>query len=97
MDPNYHARQLTSPAGYNVFSGPLRQRGSGIGALAIGAVRYVAPLILPLAAKIGKQFVSHVAPELADVVTGKTKAKSALKRAATKTILTQFGGGRRRS
>ena len=89
MDPNYHLRQAAS---YTPFSGPLRQRGRGIGAIAAGALRFAVPLVLPYVSKIGKSFINNISSDISNVVSGKTRARDALKKASLKTLTQQFGG-----
>ena len=86
---------------YPVFaSSSLRQRGSGVGPLVAGVSSVVLPIAkkyaLPFAKRVGKEFVRNAIPEIVDVVTGKTKAKAAVKRAAVKTVKKQLGAGGRR-
>ena len=86
---------------YPVFaSSSLRQRGSGVGPLVAGVTSVILPLAkkyaLQIAKRVGKEFVRNAVPEIVDVVTGKTKAKAAVKRAAVKTVKRQLGGARRR-
>lgn len=89
MDSRYN--QGTLP----VYSGALRQRGAGIGSLLGGISRFVIPLARKYALPIGKEFIRNAVPELVNVLEGKSKPKSAIKRATIKTVRKQVGGGRR--
>ena len=72
-----------------------RQRGSGFGTF-VGrtAIPILRKFVLPAAKRIGKELIQEAAPELLDVVSGKTKPKQALKNTAKKTVRKQFAGGR---
>ena len=88
----------------NYYRGPVRQRGSGIGSLALKVARHALPLlskyVLPSAKRVGKDFASNLLPEVVDVVTGRggepatsSSIKKAVKRAAGKTVKKQLGTG----
>ena len=88
----------------NYYRGPVRQRGSGIGSLAIKVARHALPLlskyVLPSAKRVGKDFALNLLPEVFDVVTGRggeattsSSIKKAVKRAAGKTVKKQLGTG----
>ena len=83
------------------FSGPVRQRGSALGSLALRAARFAMPFvskyIIPAAKRIGKEFAKNMLPEVVDIASGKTNVKKAVKRAATTTVKKQLGGGPKRS
>ena len=91
----YYARQAQLP----YFSaGSVRQRGSGIGALALGIGRVALPLvrnvILPAAKTIGKEFLREALPEAMEVLSKRKSPRQALKSTISKTISKQFGQGR---
>ena len=89
----------------NYYHGPVRQRGSGIGSLALTGARHALPLlskyVLPSAKRVGKDFALNLLPEVFDVVTGggrgeattSSSIKKAVKRAAGKTVRKQLGIG----
>lgn len=91
---------FTNQVNSNYFAGPGRQRGSGLGALALKAAGTAFPILQkylwPAAKRVGKNFLSELGPEVVGVVQGKTKVKKAVKRAARKTVKRQLGGGRRK-
>ncbi len=86
------------------YAGVGRQRGSGIGAVALGAGFSALPYLRPLAkravslgAKVGKQFVTDIAPELIDSFVHKRKPRgSRIRKAAASSLRAQIGRGRRR-
>ena len=86
------------------FRGPVRQRESGIGSLALKVDRLALPLlskyVLPSAKRVGKDFSLYLLPEVFDVVTGgrgeattSSTIKKAVKHAAGKTVRKQLGTG----
>ena len=88
----------------NYYRGPVIQRGSGIGSLALKVARHALPLlskyVLPSAKRVGKDFALNLLPEVFDVVTGRcgepatsSSIKKAVKRAAGKTVKKQLGTG----
>ena len=88
----------------NYYRGPVRQRGSGIGSLALKVARHALPLwskyVLPSAKRVGKDFALYLLPEVFDVVTGRggepattSSIKKAVKLAAGKTVKKQLGTG----
>ena len=88
----------------NYYRGSVRQRGSGIGSLALKVARHALPLlskyVLPSAKRVGKDFALNLLPEVFDVVTGRggepattSNIKKAVKRAAGKTVKKQLGTG----
>ncbi|MEM6402225.1 MAG: hypothetical protein AAF757_18680 [Cyanobacteria bacterium P01_D01_bin.116] len=83
----------------NYFTGQVRQRGSGLGALALKIGGTAFPIlkkyVLPAAKRVGKQFAMDLAPELLGVVDGSSSVKKAVKRAAKRTTKRQLGGGRK--
>ena len=88
----------------NYYRGPVRQRGSGLGSLALKVARHALPIfskyVLPSAKRVGKEFAVNLLPEVLDLVTGQeppSHFKKAIKRAAGKTVKKQLGtGGKRR-
>jgi hypothetical protein len=83
-----------------VFSGPLRQRGAGFGALAAGVGSVAIPLLrryaVPVVKRVGRQLLQAAIPELSAVIRGKKRGKAAIKSALKNTALKQLGGGKRR-
>ena len=83
------------------FSGHYRQRGSGLGALAMDIGRVAFPLsrkfIAPAAKRIGKDLLVQAAPELTDIATRKKTPKQALKNTVKNTIKKQVGAERSKS
>ena len=69
------------------YKGAVRQRGRGLGVAAYAVGRTAIPIIkkyiLPTAKRLGKIALTHAAPELIEVATGRSKTKDALKRVAT--------------
>lgn len=92
MDGYYQQQSLN-----NYFRGPVRQRGSGLGSLALRAVRvaipFVSKYVIPSAKRVGKEFIKQLVPEALEIVSGKSTVKKAVKRAATNTAKKQLGGG----
>ena len=99
MDAHYdfQIRQQHQPL---TFHGPARQFGSGgMGAFAMPMGRVAMPLIkkyvLPVAKEFGRNLVPSFVPELANIVSGKTRTRKAvrdvLKNSATKTIAKATG------
>ena len=85
--------------GYSLpyFKGVPRQRGRGIGALASTTARFSFPIlkkfVVPAAKKIGRDFVQAAAPEIGEVLAGRSSVKKALKRSTNNTLRKQVGGG----
>lgn len=85
--------------GYSLpyFKGVPRQRGRGIGALASTIARFSFPIlkkfVVPAAKKIGRDFVQAAAPEIGEVLAGRSSVKKALKRSTNNTLRKQVGGG----
>jgi hypothetical protein len=83
-----------------VFSGPLRQRGAGFGALAAGIGRVAIPLlrryVAPVAKSVGRNLLQAAVPELASVIRGKKRGRAAIKTVLKSTALKQLGGSKRR-
>lgn len=84
----------------NYYRGPVRQRGSGLGSLALKVARHALPIlskyVLPSAKRVGKEFAVNLLPEVLDLVTGQeppSHFKKAIKRAAGKTVKKQLGTG----
>ena len=85
--------------GYSLpyFKGVPRQRSRGIGALASTIARFSFPIlkkfVVPAAKKIGRDFVQAAAPEIGEVLAGRSSVKKALKRSTNNTLRKQVGGG----
>ena len=84
----------------NYYRGPVRQRGSGLGSLALKVARHALPIfskyVLPSAKRVGKEFAVNLLQEVFDLVTGQEPPlhfKKAIKRAAGKTVKKQLGTG----
>ena len=86
----------------NYYRGTVRQRGSGIGSLALKVACHALPLlskyVLPSAKRVGKDFALNLLPDLFDVVTGRggepatsPSIKKAVKHAAGKTVKKHLG------
>lgn len=79
------------------YYGPSRQRGSGLGTLALSVGRAAVPLLIkygiPAAKRIGGDFLENIMPGIADAIEGKTTMKRAISTAAKKTARKQLGGG----
>ena len=87
----------------NNYCCPVRQRGSGIGSLALKVARPALPrlskYVLPSVKSVGKDFALKLLPEVIDVVTGcreettSSNNKTAVKRAAGKIVKKQLRTG----
>ncbi len=92
----YYRNQARSAIPY--FSGPARQRGSGIGALVAGISRFALPFakqyVAPVAKQLGRELFRQAVPELLDVVTKKKAPRQAIKQTLVKTTRKQLGRGR---
>ena len=92
----YYQQQAQTP----YFSGHVRQRGSGIGALVAGVGRVALPFIkrvlFPAAKRFGRELLTQALPEVLDVVTKRKTPKQALQQTVRKTVRKQVGGGRKR-
>ena len=92
----YYRNQARSAIPY--FSGPARQRGSGIGALVAGISRFALPFakqyVAPVAKQLGRELFRQAVPELLDVVTKKKAPRQAIKQTLVKTARKQLGRGR---
>lgn len=86
------------------YAGVARQRGSGIGSLALGIGTAALPYVVPLAkkavslgAKVGKQFAADIAPELLDSLVSRRKPRgSEIRRVAAQSIRKQIGRGKKK-
>ncbi len=78
------------------FSGPIKQSGSGFGALVAGIGRVALPIIrkfiLPTAKRVGRELLTQSVPEIVDVISKRKTPKEALKRTLSKTAKAQIGG-----
>ncbi len=92
----YYRNQARSAIPY--FSGPARQRGSGIGALVAGVGRFALPFVkqyvAPAAKSFGRELIRQAVPELLDAVTKKKAPRQAIKQTLVKTTRKQLGRGR---
>ncbi len=92
-----HKSQPITGHGLPYFQGNFRQRGSGIGALAVGVSRFALPLIrryaVPAARKVARELFRQAVPEVMDVVTKQKTPKQAIRSTVAKTIKKQIGGG----
>ena len=77
-----------------------RQRGRGFGALArvIGrtAIPFLRKYIVPAATRVGADLLEFAVSEVADVVSGKKKFKTAAKNVGRQALRKQFGGGKKK-
>ena len=93
---NYYRQQNSQPH----FSSYARQKGAGIGALAVGIGRVALPfarkILLPAVKRIGRDFLSEANPEAIEVATKRKSVKQATKSAIKKTAKRQIGGGAKR-
>ena len=82
------------------YKGIGRRRGRGFGALAqvIGrtAIPFLRKYIVPAAKRVGADLFEFVVPEVADVVSGKKKFKTAAKSVGRQTLRKQLGGGKQK-
>ena len=80
------SRQLEIP----FYKGIGRQRGRGLGAVAqdIGrtSIPFLRKYIVPAAKRVGADLLEYAAPEIAEVVTGRKKFKTAAKSAGKSTL-----------
>ena len=77
-----------------------RQLGRGFGALAqvIGrtAIPFLRKYIVPAAKRVGADILEFAVPEIAEVVSGRKKIKTAAKSVGRQTLRKQLGEGSRR-
>ena len=77
-----------------------RQRGRGSGALAqvIGrtAIPFLRKFVVPAAKRLGADLLEFAVPEIAEVVSGRKKFKTAAKSVETQTLRKQLGEGSHR-
>ena len=77
-----------------------RQRGRGFGALAqvIGrtAIPFFRKYIVPAAKRVGAELLEFSVPEIAEVVSGRKKIKTASKSVGRQTLRKQLGSGSRK-
>ena len=82
------------------YKGIGRQRGRSFGALAqvIGktASPFLRKFIVPAAKRVGADLLEFAVPEVADVVSGKEKFKTAAKTVGRQTLRKQLGGGKQK-
>lgn len=82
------------------FQGSARQRGRGLGTMALSFGRSALPIfkkyILPTAKRLGQIALESAAPELLELAAGRTQPRAALKRVAQKTARSQLGNGPRK-
>lgn len=99
MDTNYHSNRIVSTrSNPSYFAGSVnRQYGSGIGsAVRIGLRSFVIPLAKKYGIPFAKNLLTSAAPEVLELIDGKTKPKAAIKRVVKNTIKKQVGAGRRK-
>ena len=92
----YYSKQIQLP----YYSGAARQRRSGLGALAATIGRFALPIfrnvLFPAAKKFTQNVVAEAAPEMINLIDGKTSIKRATKRTfaqASKKTLQRGSGG----
>ena len=82
------------------YKGIGRQRGRGFGVLAqvIGrtAIFFLTKYIVPAAKRVGVDLLEFAVPEVADVVSGKKKFKTAAKSVGRQTLRKQLEGGKQK-
>ena len=82
------------------YKGIGRQRGRGFGAPAqvFGrtAIPFLRKYIVPAAKRVGADLLEFAAPEVADVVSGKKKFKTAAKSVGRPTLRKQLGSGKQK-
>ena len=90
------SRQVEIP----YYRGVGRQRGRGFGALAQvngrTAIPFLRKYIIPAAKRVGADLLEFAVPEIAEVVIGRKKIKTAAKSAGRQTLRKQLGEGSRR-
>ena len=95
MDGYYQA-QVSSP----YFSGVPRQRGSGLGSLALSVARTALPIfrkfVLPTVKSVGKSLLTEAVPEMGEVLSGHQDLRSAARNTIKKTVRKQVGSARKR-
>ena len=91
------SRQVEIP----YYRGVGRQRGRGFGALArlIGRteIPFLRKYIVPAAKRVGADLLEFAAPEIAEVVSGGNKVKTAAESVRRQTLRKQFGIGSRKA
>ena len=82
------------------YKGIGRQRGRGFGDLAQvtgrTAIPFLKKFIVPAAKRVGADLLEFAVTEVADVVSGKKKVKTAAKRVGRQTLRKQLGGGKQK-
>ena len=90
------SRQVEIP----YYRGVGRQRGRGFGELAqvIGrtAIPFLLKYIVPATKRVGANLLEFAVPEIAEVVSGRKKFKTAAKSVGKQTLKKQLGEGSRR-
>lgn len=90
----YYNNQISTP----YFKGAVRQRGSGLGALAASIGRVAIPLfknvLFPTAKRFTQDLAIEALPELVNVVEGKSKIKKAAKQSIKKFVRKHAQRGR---
>ena len=92
----YYQNQLAMP----YFSGAPRQRGSGLGSLALSVARTAMPIfrkfVVPTLKSIGKDLVTEAVPEMGYALAGDKSLKEATRSTIKRTVKKQVGGARKR-
>ena len=83
MDINYYSNQIGGGS-LPVYSGALRQRGAGIGALVAGVSTFAIPLARKYVVPIGREFIRNAAPELKKQIGGGARKQNTKKKTAGK-------------
>ena len=90
------SRQVEIP----YYTGVVRQRGRGFGALAQVYGRTAIPIlrkyIVPAAKRVGADLLEFAVPEIAEVVSGRKNFKTAPKSVGKQTLKKQLGEGSRK-
>ena len=82
------------------FSGAPRQRGSGLGSLALSVARTAMPIfrkfVVPTLKSIGKDLITEAVPEMGYALAGDKSLKEATRSTIKRTVKKQVGGARKR-
>ena len=92
----YYQSQIAMP----YFSGAPRQRGSGLGSLALSVARTAMPIfrkfVVPTMKSIGRDLITEAVPELGYALAGDKSLKEATKSTLRRTVKKQVGGAKKR-
>ena len=92
----YYQNQVNTP----YFAGAARQRGSGLGSMALSVARTALPIfrnyVVPTLKSLGISLFVEAVPEVGQVLSGNQSLETAAKNTVTKTVKRQLGGSRKR-